>query len=189
MTRFVINLERRKDRLEQLNLPFGFFRIEAIDGSIFTDLPMKIRSHNGCRLSHIKTLEYIKKFKYESALIFEDDVVLCKDFDNKFEKVLTELPEDWDLLYLGSWNVGDIKKYSESLNIAETVYCTHGYMIKDKFIDTVLESLKSRIWKVDVLLSEALSKGKCYVASPVLCWQAPGFSDIENKNTNNKHLM
>jgi len=107
------------------------------------------------------------------------------------------LPFDWDLLYIGGWNLGEIKKYSEHLNIAEKVYTTHAYMIRNKFIDVVLQLLSNQninnynpneCWKIDLLFSQVLTKGKCFICSPLLAWQRSGFSDIVGKITDNTHL-
>lgn len=38
--------------------------------------------------------------------------------------------------------------------------------------------------KVDVIFSSIQKQNKCYIASPILCWQKEGFSDIVNKVTN-----
>ena len=39
--------------------------------------------------------------KYRSALIFEDDVILSKGFNEKLDTYLKELPNDWDMVFLG----------------------------------------------------------------------------------------
>ena len=101
---------------------------------------------------------------------------------------MKQLPSDWDLLYLGGWNVGEKVKYSELLNVASKVYTTHAFIVQNKFYDVILESINSRRWKVDVLISDILPKGKCFIADPIIAWQKEGFSDIVNKITNNTHL-
>lgn len=185
---YVINLDRREDRLKSIDVPFKYTRFPAVDGSSLTDYPLKIRGVIGCLKSHIALLEHVKVTKNDMTLVLEDDAVLCDDFDVRFDHALKSLPEDWDLLYLGGWNVGEIKKHDDVLDVAEKIYTTHAYVIRDKFIDVVLNALKSREWKADVLLAECLSLGKCFICNPVLVWQREGYSDIVNKNTNNTHL-
>jgi len=41
------------------------------------------------------------KNNIEYALIMEDDPIFCKDFMNKFNKVLENAPEKYDILYIG----------------------------------------------------------------------------------------
>jgi hypothetical protein len=74
------------------------------------------------------------------------------------------------------------------LDIAERVLTTHAFIVKNKFFDIIIQGLSVRDWKVDVLLSDVLTKGKCYIANPKIAYQREGFSDIENKITNNIHL-
>jgi hypothetical protein len=74
------------------------------------------------------------------------------------------------------------------LNWAKKVFTTHAFIVRDKFYDTILEGINSREWKVDVLISDVLPLGKCFICEPILAWQREGFSDIENRVTNNTHL-
>jgi len=111
-------------------------------------------------------------------------------FLEKLKQVIKEAPEDWDLIYLGGWNVNDKIQYSEHLDIAEKVYTTHSYLVRRKFIPKLLTELdQMNSYKVDVAFSNIQKDNNCFIASPVLCWQRPGFSDIVNKVTNNTHLL
>jgi hypothetical protein len=74
------------------------------------------------------------------------------------------------------------------VNLAETIITTHAYMIRRKFIPVLLSVLLKREYKIDIMFSEALSLGKCFICSPVLVWQETGFSDIELQVTDNIHL-
>ena len=189
MEKFVINLKRRPDRLTQVNLPFEFIVFEATDGKeVFLDAPIKNKGFLGCLDSYRRLFKLAKDKNLESIMIFEDDIEVPNDFNFKLEKIILELPEDWDLLYLGGWNVGDKIKYSESLDVAKRVYTTHGFIVRSKFYDTILESINSRDWKVDVLIADTLPNGNCFICNPTIAWQKEGFSDIENKITNNTHL-
>jgi GR25 family glycosyltransferase involved in LPS biosynthesis len=188
--KFVINLKRRKDRLENLNIPFDFEIFEATDGKIhFHDEPPKSMGYLGCWDSHRRLLEKIKNDNLELAMIMEDDVVLCDDFLKKLEIIFFELPEDWDLVYLGGWNLGGIKKYSQNLNIAENILTTHCMIIRQKFVNTLLTAVNDRKFKVDVIYCGVLNKGRCFIANPILAWQRKGYSDIENITTDNLHLQ
>jgi GR25 family glycosyltransferase involved in LPS biosynthesis len=192
MKTYVINLDRRKDRLELLKIPFEWEKFSAFDGGKSN----RMGAIRGCLKSHQTLLKLIQGLKLEEAIIFEDDVVLCENFEVKFNNILKNLPEDWDLLFLGGWNKGNIIKYAEGLNIAELVYTTHAYVIRNKFIDVLLASLHSKDktavnendYKTDVLLANCLLKGKCFICNPVLAWQREGYSDIECIRTNNLHL-
>ena len=186
--KYVINLKRRGDRLKKLNLPFKYEVFEATDGKEKFSEFGKMQGHIGCLDSHRRLINLAKKDNIETLMVMEDDIEVDKEFNIKLEKIMNQLPEDWDLLYLGGWNVGENKKYSELLDVAEKVLTTHAFIVKNKFFDTIIDGFNVRDWKVDVLLSDVLIKGKCFIANPTIAWQKEGFSDIENKITNNLHL-
>lgn len=54
-----------------------------------------------CSYSHVKIYEDILKNNYGRSLILEDDVIIDAEQINCFNKITTELPASWDLLYLG----------------------------------------------------------------------------------------
>jgi len=188
---YVINLDRRTDRLQSLVIPFKWERFSAFDAVKVGEM-----GYVGCLNSHRTVLEQALELKLESVLIFEDDVELCDDFETKFYNIVSKLPEDWDLLYLGGWNRGTIKKYADGLDVAENVVCMHAYFVNGKFLQTAVNALHSKDgiqkepndYKCDVLLAESLLKGKCFICNPTLAWQREGYSDIENITTNNLHL-
>lgn len=51
-------------------------------------------------LSHFYAYKQIRD-KYDYGLIFEDDVILSDNFVNIFNKYMTQLPADYDMLFLG----------------------------------------------------------------------------------------
>lgn len=49
-----------------------------------------------------KTLQIMKQLNDEMFITFDDDVILCNDFENKFYEYLKKTPSDWDAIYFGS---------------------------------------------------------------------------------------
>ena len=185
---YVINLDRRPDRLKQLNLPILWERFSATDGQCYTNAIPKERGWMGCHDSHLRLVNKLKTEKSNYYLILEDDVEVCNNFVDNLEKIVNKLPKDWELLFLGGWNIGDKINYYEGIDIANKVYCMHAYMIKSEIIDKLINKFSSRVYKVDVLLAELLPEINSYICNPTIAWQRPGFSDIENRETNNVHL-
>ena len=123
---YVINLERRTDRLEKFikktkYLPkFEIFK--AIDGQelkydnsynllyfgnkiLKNNLIKKIKELKigeiGCFLSHYFIWKKIIQFD-KPCLIFEDDANICHDFTNKLNIILEKgIPENFDILWIG----------------------------------------------------------------------------------------
>ncbi|HYW33915.1 MAG TPA: glycosyltransferase family 25 protein [Balneolaceae bacterium] len=56
----------------------------------------------GCALSHIRIYKKIVKENLKNALIFEDDIAPNYEKLDQIDKAFNELPEDWDLLFLGT---------------------------------------------------------------------------------------
>lgn len=177
----VINLSKRKDRLAEMEKQsvthgFKFERFEAKEAEA-TD---KINAgHHGCFLSHKEILQ-----RKKTMLVLEDDADLPPDFKEKIYKYLDQLPNNWDLFYLGGSKLS-VTPYSENLQSVEKVYCTHAYIVRGSFCEKLLEQMKAP-YKIDVLFSQA--KGNIFIANPVLATQRKGWSDIENNFTNNIHL-
>jgi GR25 family glycosyltransferase involved in LPS biosynthesis len=156
---YVINLEKRKDRLDNIKIHFKWKRFAA-----FPATP----GYVGCLKSHQMVLKEAFELNLDKVIIFEDDVELCEDFELKFTEIMSKLPDDWDLLYLGGWNKGVIKEYCAGLNIAEIVVCMHAYIVRKKFLSIVLDALHSKDqlhpiekkpndYKCDVLLATHLN--------------------------------
>lgn len=182
---FVINLEKRKDRLDTLSIPFDYKIFVATDGKVkykshnWSD---RIKSHKGCLDSHKRLLEENLKKDLDAILVFEDDVQPCENFENKFYDIIESLPEDWDMIYFGGW--GKVSKYSEKLNKAIRILTTHSYLINKKFIPKVLEQFEKNVeYQVDVSIVQIQNQNNCFITNPPLCVQKKGYSDIVNKNT------
>jgi GR25 family glycosyltransferase involved in LPS biosynthesis len=126
---FIINLKDAKTRLEKVSKEYKkrgikFDVYEAVDGrckkvSVCKDKQREFSKLYGVKfgtkiknpkermpassltLSH--RLIYIEMIKqgWERILISEDDVWIKNDADKRFAKGIDELPDDWDMLYLG----------------------------------------------------------------------------------------
>jgi GR25 family glycosyltransferase involved in LPS biosynthesis len=116
---WVINLDRRKDRLESFTKLHGFgdrlMRLSAFDGKKLTMTPKLARlfapndfnwkkSVMGCALSHLALWMQLfnEKPNIQSYLILEDDARLQPGWKMAWEKAMEEgLMADHDLVYLG----------------------------------------------------------------------------------------
>lgn len=180
MKAFVMNLEDRPDRMEEFkknNFPFEVERFNAIK----TDPGWK-----GCTKSQLVILSRQKDFPF---IIFEDDCVLLKSWD-VVENAMKQLPEDWDMLYLGATLERPIERYSENLFRLKNAYCAHAIIYNSKrAVDYILNEHEnffrnsSERNTLDVFYFYAVQeKFNCFIVSPLVATQRPGFSDIENMN-------
>jgi hypothetical protein len=49
-----------------------------------------------------KVFNLLSEIDADMFILFEDDVILCDNFDIKFKQYLSETPDDWDAIYFGS---------------------------------------------------------------------------------------
>lgn len=48
-----------------------------------------------------KVFQQLTQEKFDYCIVFEDDIILCDDFTNKFNNYLCRTPDDWDAIYFG----------------------------------------------------------------------------------------
>ena len=116
---YVINLDRRVDRMEKLytNMPTlqgRVNRISAVEGSKLQMTPAiarLFRPHDfkwkkpvlGCALSHLRVWWQLANERDDigSYLILEDDVKMSPDWEARWKAAVPHIPEDFDIIYLG----------------------------------------------------------------------------------------
>ena len=93
-------------------------------------------------LKHIKIIREVAK-KYKYALVLEDDVILCDNFLNEFSISFHQLPNDWDVAWVGTC----CGLHSPTIE-GKRVYkmngsrCTHAYLISNQGANKILSELK-----------------------------------------------
>ena len=157
----VISLERRVDKLknfveknnEQIqSLQYKVFR--AIDGNTIK-LSQKIyklfetgdfnyrKGIMGCALSHLILWIQLANSQLDSLLIFEDDATVCHLFCEKLSFCIRQLPDQWDILFLGHHLYKDfrrqtdrsdnlvvcLEKWDVNRRISQSMGGTYGYLI------------------------------------------------------------
>lgn len=119
----------------------------------------------------------------ETLLHLEDDCVF-RDLGH-LPRAIDELPEDWDMLYLGAnlilWNNGepDPGRYSEHLFRLKCAWTTHAIAYNKQCVKTILEKQPGFSEQMfDNYLSERLPELNAFIAAPMVAYQRPRFSSI-----------
>ena len=193
---YIINLAHRTDRLEHItrqcaNNNLELVRIEAIEGrERFANQPKKKRGYLGCYESHLMLLKMLLAKKEDFFLIAEDDCIFEYNFKHKLSVYLKQLPEDFDMLYLGGSLVREnaTADYSENIKIAKDVLCTHAYIISKKALPELIQAVETRKHKIDVLYCEYQKTHKCFIVYPELAWQMISRSNVISGTADNNHL-
>lgn len=132
---YCLNLERRTDRRRQIEKEFTREMLDvefvnATDGCKHSKLT---KGECGCADSHIRVWRDIVDKGYPMALVFEDDARLVPNFKEKLDKVIQDLPNDWDVVNLGSAQGGRIKQKKISKHLVKgRSLMTHCYLISQK---------------------------------------------------------
>ena len=177
---FVINLQKRKDRLEQVSEMlegYDWERIEAIETA---------KGYYGCVLSHIKCLTLAKQRDLSEVIIMEDDFHFVGD--GKFY-----YPPECDVC-LYSCKLNKKEDYNDNFYKVVDGRHTDFYLVKkhyiDKLISTFTESLMNLLNAyvhknyLDVYWLENQKKDLFLCPHIRLGYQREGYSDIVNEEKN-----
>lgn len=103
------NIDRRiliAERLNKVGIDFEFF--DACDGQVLNHLWKKLdnshfttQNYVACSISHLSIYNDAISRGFNRVLILEDDIKPHKDIQNLFNTFKSQIPEDYDLLYLG----------------------------------------------------------------------------------------
>ena len=165
---YVISLDVSSDRQKRIagqlkGLNYSFF--EGVDGSTLDldflekaglysdDLTRSYwkkgmtRGQIGCAMAHRNIYKEIMDNDYENTLILEDDVSLCATISH-IRQALSELPEDWDLLYLGYHNNFENSSKKKIKTIIDLTLCKLGlkrrasFKVKNRYAKNYSSCLK-----------------------------------------------
>lgn len=174
-----INLKTRPDKrklmiqqAKRLKLPLTFYLAD----------PHPTSGARGCLESHIEVIKMGLKNKWRYLLVLEDDAL----FNVKKLPKLRQIPQGWDMLYLGG-NV-NIKYVEEQVDISKmewvpvSTWTTHAYIIdlSNKWvIERIMASVDQEKEIDKYYINQIHYRKQTYMHNPMICIQRPGWSDIE----------
>jgi glycosyl transferase family 25 len=133
----------------------------------------------GCYLSHIKIYESNVNSS-NIALVFEDDAKFDINISD-FIKNLKELPNDWDIILLGTVQKFSYSMYSESFYNVYEFWGTQGYIINNSGMQKMLQYYKPISNQIDFKMGE-LCKNKLlnvYAYKDNIVYQSSQYSDVQ----------
>ena len=125
-----------------------------------TDAIQHERLRFGCFLTHIHLWKETSLGAAHYSVVLEDDVSISATFEKKMMQALNDLPENWDLMYLGSTS----PRYGRALR--KDVYQllgalgTFGYAISSPGARKMLKAAMHSNKPIDHLLDSAIYTGK-----------------------------
>jgi hypothetical protein len=183
---YCINLDHRVDRWENCLSQFDNYGIEverfsAVNGNVVTPygvgklLPGEV----GVIRSNYNVIQDAKNNGYKNIVIFEDDVELCDDFNERFDLHYVNVPNDWKFLYMGGNHVGGLSLVNNKVSRINHTYAIHAICINEDLFEPILKLLSEEKVQVDVTYAQLQKIYPSYVFRPHLAWQKDGHSDIQ----------
>lgn len=188
-----INLDRRTDLrayAEEQHRSAGITaeRLAGFDISEMSGVFNFVRSkgHIGCTLTHIAALTLAQYRSLDSVLVLEDDATFGFDFRERFAEAVPHVPDDWEILYLGSWTdfgpfTDNVKPVSGPIVKLDWALCTHAYAVRGHAIDKILVSAVTKREPIDQVYAQMMRDGEltAYAVKPSLAFQTPHFSETD----------
>lgn len=172
---YLINLKHRRDRLfnsiEQLHkykIPYDVWEATYEQNGM-----------EGIYLTLTSILKHSLENKYDNILLLEDDFKLLVDPNDYIETCLLQLPEDYDMFYLGA-NIPtprDAQYYSQNLIRVTRALALHAVAISAEGMKKILRLPK--ILPIDLNICTRIHPlGKTFISNPLIATQYEGFSDV-----------
>jgi GR25 family glycosyltransferase involved in LPS biosynthesis len=202
--KFVINLERRPDRLESVTKEFeymgwAFERFNAVDTN----------SYEGCAYSHQQIAKLILERGYEYAMVFEDDIFFMPYIKKLIPLIEEELSKnEWYFFHFGPSIHRPLNRFSENLVDLTTlppkdpdrhrgIFGTSGFILTRKACEYIVEWNTNVIIEnshmqvpIDEFLDRAVYPNiQSFSAKLPLAVQKKGYSDINKTIDSNFYLM
>ena len=167
-----LNQKERPDRWQQ-------FEVEAKRIGLVADRFFSVSHENPFQSFCYSQLDIITLNQHEGSVLTLEDDVIFKSLSH-FDEAFSELPEDWDILYLGA-NVMNHLPHSKHLRRVLSAWTTHAIAYRSRVMQMIATQYKG--WEVhgmydDWLSREIIPNCKAYVISPMCAWQRDGRSDM-----------
>lgn len=198
---FVLTLKRRTDRIAKMKQLLHELEIHA---EFFfgydkpTDHNGNPSGNKGCSESHRALLEIIAYKRWKRVLILEDDCEIAftspemttlVDPQEQFSKVKAEIPEHWDMLFLGGQYADNPqRRVSPHVIKFNKMLTTSSYGITWQMAREMAPYI-SGVGPIDSLYGGFQPNHNCYILQPRLFTQGKSLSDLTDRIDDNQPCM
>jgi len=92
-------------------------------------------------IAHRSLWQKIYKSKEKYAIILEDDAVPISNFEQKLNTLLSEAPNDWDLLYIGCTGSCDVNSFAEEVLVLYLVLKINMFIKTTNYVNILLNQV------------------------------------------------
>lgn len=176
---YVLYIKKREEYIKNIMKNFSFnvnyvlgpnknkFNIDdLIKNNIITKKYSK-RTNTGkvaCHLGHMSILKRFLKSSKEYAIIFEDDINIDNylETENNIRKILNNLPEDFDIIYLDyCWsNCKKQNDYDEYFKNSNHTLCRHFYLVSRDGASKILKETMPMYDNGDLMYLDLVDNNK-----------------------------
>ena len=219
---FVLNLDKRIDRWTNIIKQFEYYdiynfeRYSAIDGSTkeisskfkkiqnenksssIYNVNMKMSGSYAILLSTINILKIARERKYKSIIIFQDDILFIKNFQNKFNEFINSINlNTYKLIYFSAqqhvWNNIDINKYLNYYHPTGDSCGACAIAFNSSIFDEMIELMEKYYYTpIDEGALKIIQKkysNECYISYPNIIIADLQSSDLRGPRNNNNRLF
>jgi GR25 family glycosyltransferase involved in LPS biosynthesis len=125
--------------------------------------------HVGLCLSHYIAWSICAALPDDRFLILEDDALFEDGWRKRMDQALLDVPQDWDMLFIGSCNCTGKPTIHTSGEVFDVRYCqcTHAYIVTPKGIQILLETQRDIFAPIDLaLIHRSFEKMRVYTVLP-----------------------
>ena len=164
---------------------------EPVQGFTMNNMRRNPRGEFGCSLSHLRAIAAALADGQYQALFIEDDVVFSGA--ERLPAALAELPDDWQVLYLGGHPRSAVCKVSPHLVRVGLWSFAEGYILNRPamldFLSFWLNEAGQANALYDIILGTFAAEGGGYCVYAPMTHQPPGWSHIGQKQDDKRHLI
>ncbi len=190
---FVLNLPRRKDRLDQFREHIAQIAWPFREPEVFTAIDAKAcppppwwptgAGSWGCMESHRHMLARSLSLGAKRVLILEDDFFGIESFASLAAQFVKSAPENWEMLYFGGQDVGRDgsrfrKEISPGVFQVAGIERTHAYAVQGEMIRDLYQKLIISSGHCDHVIGPLQKGRKVYATAEWLAGQRESKSDI-----------
>lgn len=203
-----INLEHRTDRKAHVEKEMQKMGITA---TRFNAIKTK-NGAVGCSMSHLACLQMAKANGWPQVFIAEDDICFSNPdlllsqinaflSDSDLEQCDTDQQHSWDVLLVAGNNAPPFEPIGNYCVRVRNCRTTTGYIVQQHYYDTLIDNFKGGLqglikaphdkpnFACDMYWMRLQAIDKWYLIVPLTVYQLEGYSDIEERHTDYRHLM